>query len=121
MAAKVVKKIIPALVAVVLTVLAVNFLLREAAKKKTAEFSGTVEATEVNIGPKVPGRVVYLPFKEGDTVKKGEVLLRLDDREAKAGLERAAASTPRAEGPYGRSSRSSTGRKTSPYSLRPTI
>jgi len=91
MAPKVLKKIIPVLVAVVLTVLTVNFLLREAAKKKTAEFSGTVEATEVNIGPKVPGRVVHLPFREGDTVKKGDVLLRLDDREAKAGLERAAA------------------------------
>ena len=41
--------------------------------------SGTIEATQVNVGPEVSGRVVEVGAAEGQTVKAGEVLLRLDD------------------------------------------
>jgi HlyD family secretion protein len=41
--------------------------------------SGTVEATQVNIGPEVAGRVVEVMADEGQAVKAGQVLIRLDD------------------------------------------
>ena len=41
--------------------------------------SGTIEATQVNISPEVAGRVVQVMAEEGQAVKTGDVLFRLDD------------------------------------------
>ena len=41
--------------------------------------SGTIEADQLNIGPEVSGRVVEVAADEGQTVKAGQVLFRLDD------------------------------------------
>jgi HlyD family secretion protein len=41
--------------------------------------SGTIEATQVQVGPEVSGRIVELKADEGQVVKAGDVLLRLDD------------------------------------------
>jgi len=41
--------------------------------------SGTIEATQVQIGPEVLGRIVELKADEGQVVKAGDVLFRLDD------------------------------------------
>jgi HlyD family secretion protein len=41
--------------------------------------SGTIEANEVQVGPQVSGRVVQVMADEGQTVKAGDVLFRLDD------------------------------------------
>jgi HlyD family secretion protein len=42
--------------------------------------SGTVEATQVLIGPETAGRVAEVMVDEGDSVSAGDVLLRLDDQ-----------------------------------------
>jgi multidrug resistance efflux pump len=54
---------------------------------------GLVESTSdvVELGFEQPGRVVELPVAEGEHVKKGEVLARLDDRMAQARVARAEA------------------------------
>jgi HlyD family secretion protein len=41
--------------------------------------SGTVETTEVNISPEVTGRVVDVLVGEGDSVKAGDILIKLDE------------------------------------------
>ena len=41
--------------------------------------SGTVESTEVTISPEVGGRVMEMTAQEGDHVKAGQVLIKLDD------------------------------------------
>lgn len=41
--------------------------------------SGTIEATQANVGPEVAGRVVEVMADEGQAVKAGQVLFRLDD------------------------------------------
>ena len=41
--------------------------------------SGTIEAQQLNIGPEVAGRVVEVTADEGQAVKAGQVLFRLDD------------------------------------------
>jgi HlyD family secretion protein len=47
--------------------------------------TGEIRAKEfVDIQAEVPGRIVELQVREGDTVAKGDVLLRLDDLELKA-------------------------------------
>ena len=49
----------------------------EAAGALTA--SGTIETTEIAIAPELTGRIVEIKANEGDTVKAGDVLFRLDE------------------------------------------
>ncbi len=60
-----------------------------------------VDANSVSTSTKMLGRIIYLGTDEGDTVKAGQVLVRLDDSDlraqeasAKAGLELAQQSLP---------------------------
>jgi HlyD family secretion protein len=50
-----------------------------------------VAATTVKISPKVPGTVVELNMEEGQSVKDGEVLAKLDDVQYRADLDQAKA------------------------------
>lgn len=45
------------------------------------EMWGRTEAKEVDINSKIPGRVVNLLVKEGDSVQKGQLLARIDSRD----------------------------------------
>ncbi|HEY7700362.1 MAG TPA: efflux RND transporter periplasmic adaptor subunit, partial [Vicinamibacteria bacterium] len=50
--------------------------------------AGSVRARRrAKLSPEVGGRVAVLPFQKGDRVKKGDVLVRLDDSLQQAGLE----------------------------------
>ncbi len=49
--------------------------------------SGNIETTEVNIGFKISGRIVSLSVQEGNWVKKGEVIAKLDDEDLRHRLE----------------------------------
>jgi multidrug resistance efflux pump len=40
--------------------------------------SGTIEATQINLGPEVSGRVVLVAVEEGQLVQAGQVLLQLE-------------------------------------------
>ena len=51
--------------------------------------SGTVETTEVAISPEVSGKVVQVLVKEGDAVKAGDTLIKLDDSLLNAQLNQA--------------------------------
>lgn len=69
--------------------------------------SGTIEATESEISPKVQGRLIALRVRDGDAVKKGErlaVLERLDPmlslKQARAGVAAALAQVNVAEAAY---------------------
>jgi multidrug resistance efflux pump len=41
--------------------------------------SGTVETTEISVAPETSGRIIDIKVQEGDVVKAGDVLFRLDD------------------------------------------
>ena len=58
--------------------------LRNAQAATQLSGSGTIEATETNIGPEVSGRVAQVLADEGQTVKAGQVLFQLDDSMLKA-------------------------------------
>lgn len=49
--------------------------------------SGNIEATEVDVGFKVSGRIVSRFFEEGDWVDRGKVLAKLDDEDLRNRLE----------------------------------
>lgn len=53
--------------------------------------SGRIEGDVTEIGSKVAGRIVEITAREGDSVKAGQVLVRLDDQQAKARLAEAQA------------------------------
>ena len=60
---------------------------------ETVSASGKIKAhIEVKISPEVSGEVVDLPIKEGDVVKKGQLLCRIRPDILKSGYDRAVAS-----------------------------
>lgn len=60
-------------------------------KQSQTEVWGRTEAKEVDINSKIAGRVVELLVKEGDVVKKGQVLARIDNRSIIAEVNQAKA------------------------------
>lgn len=54
--------------------------------------SGTIEATEVAVSFKIPGRVIERPVDEGDRLESGALVGRLESRELEAEVERLHAS-----------------------------
>lgn len=62
------------------------------------ETIGTVQAPlDVKLSPEVTGRIVYLTAREGDRVRPGEVLARIDPSEVEAQVRQQAASVAEAE------------------------
>ncbi len=55
------------------------------------QVTGNMEATQVDVSAKIAGRVLSLRVREGDRVTEGQLLVRLDDAELKAEVERAEA------------------------------
>ncbi len=53
--------------------------------------AGMVEGTEVNIAPMISGRIVKRPFREGDTVRKGDLLVELESDQLQASVDQARA------------------------------
>ncbi len=75
------KKVVPAVMALILAVAAGSVLMRSGGKKDegTVRVWGNIEATTVEISFKVAGRVAARPVNEGDRVKAGQLVARLDD------------------------------------------
>ena len=48
------------------------------------EGSGTIEVTEIEVAPKIAGRIAEIPFNEGDSVKEGDLLVKLEYEELNA-------------------------------------
>jgi HlyD family secretion protein len=56
-----------------------------------------VSKLRVDVTPSIAGRLTNVYVEEGDSVKKGELMARLDDREARSNLKRAEAALNNAE------------------------
>lgn len=63
----------------------------------TIHLNGRIEAPMVDLGPKVPGRVTEVFVREGDRVKAGALLVRLDLGETAIAVEREQAGVRSAE------------------------
>ncbi len=76
------------IIAVIIAGLLYYFFTRD--KKEGNDFikiSGNIETTEVDVGFKIPGRIVSRFFEEGDWVDQGKVLAKLDDEDLRNRLE----------------------------------
>jgi HlyD family secretion protein len=92
------RKIAPiALAIVVLGGALIALSLARNSAGKILEGTGTIEATEVRVGTKVMGRIQQLLVREGDTVKAGQVIARLESAEYEAAVARDRASVAKAE------------------------
>jgi HlyD family secretion protein len=60
-------------------------------KEPFIKISGNIEATEADVGFRVPGRIVNRYVEEGGWVEKGKVLARLDDEDLQNRLQLARA------------------------------
>lgn len=90
------KILIPALIVAVGGIVAWR-LLRDGADANTIRISGNIELTEVDLSFKLPGRLVARAVDEGDPVKAGQLIARLDTAELSRQLEREHAGVASAE------------------------
>jgi HlyD family secretion protein len=84
------------LLIVIIVVAIAGFLYYLFAREKAEErafikVSGNIEATEVDVGFKISGRIVSRFFEEGDWVDQGKVLAKLDDEDLRNRLDAARA------------------------------
>lgn len=68
---------------------AIAFGLFQITQPNPLDFQGQVEAREVDVAAKIPGRVSRVLVREGDTVSAGDVLFELDSPELTARLAQA--------------------------------
>ena len=70
---------------------------RAQSQEQTIHLNGRLEAVSVDLGPKVAGRVLEVRVREGDRVKAGDLLLRLDLGENAIAVQREQAGVRSAE------------------------
>ncbi len=58
--------------------------------------TGIIDGTEVNLSPKVAGRIASICCREGDPVRKGQVVITLDSADVRASVQLARAGVERA-------------------------
>src|SRR5574343_1876911 len=62
------------------------------------EWDGVIEpVSESTVAAQIPGNITALLVKAGDSVKAGQPLARIDDREVQAGVSRSQADVAQAE------------------------
>lgn len=80
-----------AVLAVIAALLGWRYLQPQGLPEGIASGNGRLEATEVDITTKLPGRLAEIHVEEGDDVTAGQVLARMDVRELEAELRQAQA------------------------------
>jgi multidrug resistance efflux pump len=88
---KYLKRGIILLVVIVILAAAVAYIMPRKTSKGEFRTTGIIEATEVNLAPKISERIKEVKFHEGDYIKAGETAVTLDDRKENAQFEQAQA------------------------------
>lgn len=71
---------------------------RDAPDDFVLEATGFITArSKIHLNPSVPGKIVELPIREGEKVKKGDVIVRIDDNQYRADVQQATAGLELAE------------------------
>jgi HlyD family secretion protein len=68
-----------------------SYLISSHSEANTLRVSGRIEGYETDIGAKVAGRIEFIAVREGDEVKKQQVIVKLDDAEIQAQMKGALA------------------------------
>jgi HlyD family secretion protein len=91
------KKLIPVLIAAVVAAAAVVMHACHRGEANTLRVSGNIELTEVNVSFKSAGRLLERAVTEGDRVKKGMVVARLDKEQLLGQRDRSSAALDSSE------------------------
>lgn len=91
------KRLIPFLLLAAVAAAAIYYFRRPADDPRRIKISGNLEVTEVNAAFKTAGRVVEMAVKEGDTVRKGQLLARIETNALEFAKQRDLASVTAAE------------------------
>lgn len=71
------------------TLLTDAWVVKTSRLDQSIEASGTLQSNEeVEVKPEINGRIIHLYFKEGTSVKKGDLLVKLYDEDLKAQLQK---------------------------------
>jgi HlyD family secretion protein len=73
------------------------FLQPDPVPEGIVQLSGRIEGDDSAIAPKVAGRIAEIRFREGDSVKAGDIIARLDDVQMKTREDQAEAAVAEAE------------------------
>lgn len=79
-------KVVSAMVAIVIVLLILIISLWYMSAPSESYIQGQVDATQINVASKIPGRVEDILVKEGQQVKAGELLLKISTPEIDAKL-----------------------------------
>ena len=88
------KKRLRVILPLIILVAASIFAYRQFTSQKNGDslvFSGNIEVTEAQMSFQIPGRLTKRFVEEGDFVKSGQLLAKLDDADQKIGLTKAEA------------------------------
>ncbi len=93
------RKLIPILLIVLIAIAVAVWWYGFRTRERTdgLKISGNIELTEVNIGFKTPGQLIELDVKEGDVVKAGQIIGRLDTAQLESQKRMAEAALAAAE------------------------
>ena len=84
-------------VVAVAAVVAWRFYAENGAPESIIKGNGRIEAVEIDIAARQPGRVMSIEVREGDLVRTGQVLVRMDTESQQAQLRQAQARLQQAE------------------------
>lgn len=85
------KAVIAAIILVAAVFIIYNIFRHGKTSTETLRATGVMEATEVNITSKVPGKISWLCCREGDSIKSDTGVVRLEDAEIRAQVQSAVA------------------------------
>lgn len=81
----------------ILTTVLIIFFTQRGKKFEFIKTTGIVEGIEVNISTKVPGRISFICCKEGDAVRKGNRVIKLEANDLRASVKQAFAGVEKAK------------------------
>src|SRR5512143_3285463 len=96
------RRIIPVFLLLAAAALAWFYFGRAGASAETgaSTVSGTIEATQIILAPEIGGRVLEVLADEGDSVTRGQALVRFEDSLLQAQMRQAEAALAQAQANY---------------------
>ena len=91
------RSILIAVAALIIITVLIFFFINRGKKSETIKSTGIIEGIEVNLSPKVSGRISYMCCNEGDSVREGEVAIKLESDDLRASVEQARAGVEKAK------------------------
>jgi HlyD family secretion protein len=91
-----IRVIVPLFIVLVAVAALLIYYADRSKESPSLHVTGTIDGIEVNLAPKVAGRISSVCCNEGETVKEGQVVITLESGDIKASVEQAVAGVERA-------------------------